>query len=132
MRRALPVGLVSLVGVLLFLWPFVGSGLPANTPAWTLTLACVAGLFLVEAGTRQLDSRAVALLAAIAAIDTAVAAGDLTEARGAPLKAKVNAATGDACRFFGHPFVGVGHGAKAAIGGDLLSDEETESEPVPG
>jgi energy-coupling factor transport system substrate-specific component len=63
---------VSLVGVLLFLWPFLGSGLPANTPAWTLTLACVAGLFLVEAGARQLDSRAVALLAAIAAIDTAL------------------------------------------------------------
>ena len=72
MSRALPVGVVSLVGVLLFLWPFLGSGLPANTPAWTLTLACVAGLFLVEAGTRQLDSRAVALLAAIAAIDTAL------------------------------------------------------------
>jgi len=63
---------VSLVGVFLFVWPFLGSGLPANTPAWTLTLACVAGLFLVEAGTRQLDSRAVALLAAIAAIDTAL------------------------------------------------------------
>lgn len=72
MKRALPVGVVSLVGVLLFLWPFFGSGLPANTPAWTLTLACIAGLFLVEAGTRQLDSRAVALLAAIAAIDTAL------------------------------------------------------------
>lgn len=61
-----------MVGVLLFVWPFFGSELPANTPAWTLTLACVAGLFLVEAGTRQLDSRAVALLAAIAAIDTAL------------------------------------------------------------
>jgi energy-coupling factor transport system substrate-specific component len=72
MRRVLPVGVVSLVGVLLFLWPFFGSGLPANTPAWTLALACVAGLFLVEAGTRQLDSRAIALLAAIAAIDTAL------------------------------------------------------------
>ena len=72
MKRALPVGVVSLVGVLLFLWPFLGTGLPANTPAWTLTLACVGGLFLVEAGTRQLDSRAVALLAAIAAIDTAL------------------------------------------------------------
>jgi energy-coupling factor transport system substrate-specific component len=70
--RALPVGLVSLVGALLFLWPFLGTGLPANTPAWTLALACVSGLFLVEAGTRQLDSRAVALLAAIAAIDTAL------------------------------------------------------------
>src|SRR2546426_9121457 len=72
MKRALPVVVVSMVGVLLFLWLFLGSGLPPNTPAWTLTLACVAGLFLVEAGTRQLDSRAVALLAAIAAIDTAL------------------------------------------------------------
>jgi energy-coupling factor transport system substrate-specific component len=71
-RRALPIGVVSLVGVLLFVWPFLGSGLPANTPAWTLAVACVGGLFLVEAGTRQLDSRAVALLAAIAAIDTAL------------------------------------------------------------
>lgn len=72
MTRALPVGLVSLAGGLLFLWPFLGSGLPANTPAWTLALACVAALVLVEAGTRQLDSRALALLAAIAAIDTAL------------------------------------------------------------
>ena len=72
MIRALPVGVVSLGGIVLFAWPFLGSGLPASTPAWTLTLACVVGLFLVEAGMRQLDSRAVALLAAIAAIDTAL------------------------------------------------------------
>jgi energy-coupling factor transport system substrate-specific component len=70
--RALPVGLVSLCGIVLFAWPFLGSGLPASTPAWTLTFACVVGLFLVEAGMRQLDSRAVALLASIAAIDTAL------------------------------------------------------------
>ena len=72
MKRSLPVGLVSLAGLALFCWPFIGSGLPANTPAWALTIGCVAGLFLVEAGTRELDSRAVALLAAIAAIDTAL------------------------------------------------------------
>src|SRR5450759_5211438 len=72
MRRALPVGLVSLAGLVLFCWPFFGTGLPANTPAWALTIGCVAGLLLVEAGTRELDSRAVALLAAIAAIDTAL------------------------------------------------------------
>lgn len=72
MSRLLPIGIVSLVGFLLFCWPFLGSDLPANTPAWTLALASVAGLLLVEAGTRQLDSRAVALLAAIAAIDTAL------------------------------------------------------------
>lgn len=72
MSKALPIGIVSLAGLLLFFWPFIGSGLPANTPAWTLTVGCVAALFLVEAGTRQLDSRGVALLAAIAAIDTAL------------------------------------------------------------
>ncbi len=72
MSKALPVGIVSLAGLVLFFWPFIGSGLPANTPAWTLTVGCVAALFLVEAGTRQLDSRGVALLAAIAAIDTAL------------------------------------------------------------
>jgi energy-coupling factor transport system substrate-specific component len=72
MKRALPVGLVSLVGVVLFAWPFIGSDLPASTPAWTLAIGCVAGLMLVEAGSRELDSRAVALLAAIAAIDAAL------------------------------------------------------------
>ena len=72
MSRALPVGVVSLVGLALFAWPFFGSGLPADTPAWALMIACVAGLFLVEAGTRQLDSRAIALLAAIAAMDAAL------------------------------------------------------------
>jgi energy-coupling factor transport system substrate-specific component len=72
LRRATPIGLVSLGGLVLFCWPFFGSGLPANTPAWALTVGCVAGSFLVEAGTRELDSRAVALLAAIAAIDTAL------------------------------------------------------------
>jgi energy-coupling factor transport system substrate-specific component len=72
MKNVLPVGAVSLAGLLLFAWPFAGSGLPAGTPAWALMLACVAALLLVEAGTRQLDSRAIALLAAIAAIDTAL------------------------------------------------------------
>jgi hypothetical protein len=72
MKRALPISVVSLVGVALFAWPFAGSDLPASTPAWTLTVACLAGLALVEAGTRQLDARGVALLAAIAAIDTAL------------------------------------------------------------
>ncbi len=72
MIRALPVGVVSLGGIVLFAWPFLGSGLPASTPAWTLTLGCVVGLLLIEAGMRQLDSRGVALLAAIAAIDTAL------------------------------------------------------------
>jgi energy-coupling factor transport system substrate-specific component len=69
---AVPISVVSLAGLGLFCWPFFGSGLPADTPAWVLMIACVGGLFLVEAGTRQLDSRAIALLAAIAAIDSAL------------------------------------------------------------
>lgn len=72
MIRALPVGMVSLAGLALFAWPFLGLGLPAATPAWALMIACVAGLALVETGTRQLDSRAIALLAAIAAVDAAL------------------------------------------------------------
>ncbi len=72
MKSALPVGLVSLAGVALFAWPFIGSDLPASTPAWTLAIGCIACLMLVEAGSRELDSRAVALLAAIAAIDAAL------------------------------------------------------------
>ena len=72
MKRTLPIALVSLAGIALFLWPFAGSDLPPSTQAWALTLACLAGLFLVEAGTRQLDARGIALLAAIAAIDTAL------------------------------------------------------------
>ncbi|HYM49199.1 MAG TPA: ECF transporter S component [Candidatus Limnocylindrales bacterium] len=72
MKRAIPVGAVSLAGLVLFCWPFIGSGLPAATPAWALMIACVGGLLLVEAGSRQLDARAIALLAAIAAIDAAL------------------------------------------------------------
>src|SRR5207249_8246983 len=70
MRRGLPIGLVSLLGLVLFFWPFIGRGLPAATPAWTVALAAAMGLLLVEMGTRQLDSRQFALLAALAAIDT--------------------------------------------------------------
>ncbi len=72
MRRAVPVGLVSLAGLLIFAWPFAGAGLPADTAAWALAAGAVAAVVVVEVGTRQLDSRAVALLAAIAAIDSAL------------------------------------------------------------
>lgn len=72
MKRTLPVGLVSLAGVALFAWPFAGGTLPSDAPAWALMAACVAGLVLVEAGTRQLNSRTIALLAAISAMDAAL------------------------------------------------------------
>lgn len=60
--------------------------------------------------------------ASIAAIDAAVAAGDMTEERATALKDKIAAADGsNACRFLGHPFAGGGHGSKAHFGGPLLS-----------
>jgi hypothetical protein len=76
--------------------------------------------FADKLGVSVSDLLPAAKAASIAAIDAAVTAGDLTAARGAALKAKINAATGDACRLFGHPFAGIGHAPKAAFGGDLL------------
>jgi hypothetical protein len=58
--------------------------------------------------------------ATIATIDAAVKAGDMTAARGAALKTKVEAVTGDACRFLGHPFGG-GLGPRAKVALDLVS-----------
>lgn len=72
MKRTLPIGLASLAGLTLFAWPFSGGRLPSDAPAWALMVACVAGLGLVEAGTRQLNSRTIALLAAISAMDAAL------------------------------------------------------------
>ena len=60
--------------------------------------------------------------ASVAAIDAALKAGDITAERATALKAKVAAADGsNACRFFGHPFAGGGHGFKVNGGGPLLS-----------
>jgi energy-coupling factor transport system substrate-specific component len=64
--------LASLAGLLLFLWPFLGLGLPAETPALALTLSVVVMLTVLEAGARRLDSGRLALLAALAAIDAAL------------------------------------------------------------
>jgi energy-coupling factor transport system substrate-specific component len=66
------IAFVSVAGLLLFLWPFLGLGLPPATPALAVTLASVAGLGLMEAGARRLDSGRLALLAALAAIDAAL------------------------------------------------------------
>jgi energy-coupling factor transport system substrate-specific component len=61
---------ISACGLALFLWPFFGTTLPTETAALVLAIACAAALLLVEVGTRSLDSRGVALLAALAAVDT--------------------------------------------------------------
>ena len=78
--------------------------------------------FADELGVSVDDLLPAAKAASIAAIDAALAAGDLTEERATALKDKINAADGsNACRLFGHPFAGVGHGPKAHFGGPLLS-----------
>jgi len=78
--------------------------------------------FADKLGVSVDDLLPAAKAASIAAIDAAVAAGDLTEERATALKDKINAADGtNACRFFGHPFAGGGHGPKAHFGGPLLS-----------
>jgi energy-coupling factor transport system substrate-specific component len=66
------IAVVSVAGLLLFVWPFLGLGLPPDTPAVAVTLAAVASLALMELGARRLDSGRLALLAALAAIDAAL------------------------------------------------------------
>lgn len=59
--------------------------------------------------------------ATIATIDAAVEAGELTAARAAEMKTKIEAADGSACRLLGHPFLGMGRGGpRAHLGGDLM------------
>jgi energy-coupling factor transport system substrate-specific component len=66
------IAAVSIAGVALFLWPFLGFGLTPEAPALALTVAAVVSLAIMEAGTRRLDSGRLALLAALAGIDTAL------------------------------------------------------------
>ena len=66
------IAAVSVAGLLLFLWPFLGLGVTPEAPALSVTLASVAGLALMELGARRLDSGRLALLAALAAIDAAL------------------------------------------------------------
>jgi hypothetical protein len=77
--------------------------------------------FADELGVSVDDLLPAAKAASIAAIDAAVAAGDLTEERATVLKERIDAFDGNGCRFFGHPFAGKDHGPKAHFGGPLLS-----------
>ncbi len=66
--------LASIVGVLLFVWPFVGGNLPGASSTTAIGLGTAAGLVAVEVAARHLDARHLALLAALAAIDAAARA----------------------------------------------------------
>ena len=62
----------SLAGLVLYAWPFLGLGLPADAPAIALAIGAVSGLAIVEVGARRLDARHLALLASLAALDSAL------------------------------------------------------------
>jgi energy-coupling factor transport system substrate-specific component len=64
------LAIASLLGLPLFVWPFLGRSLPPDAPAFALAIGAAAGLLLLELGTRRLDARRLALLAVLAAIDT--------------------------------------------------------------
>ena len=70
--------LISALGAALFLWPFSGLGLPAATPALAIGLGAVLGLLAIEIGTRRMDSRQLALLAALSAVDAGLRAALVT------------------------------------------------------
>lgn len=66
------LAIASAVGLLLFIWPFLGLRLPPEAPAIAVAAGTLLALGLVEMGARRLDSRRLALLAALAAIDAAL------------------------------------------------------------
>lgn len=80
MKRAAAVALLfsSAIGVLIFLWPFLGGRLPAAAPTTAIALGTAAAFLAVEVSVRRLDARGLALLAALAAIDAALRAVVIT------------------------------------------------------
>jgi energy-coupling factor transport system substrate-specific component len=63
------LALLSALGIALFLWPFFGGTPPTYLPALAVAVAAVGVLVLLEFGARRLDSRGLALIAALAALD---------------------------------------------------------------
>jgi hypothetical protein len=77
-----------------------------------------------ELGTDRDGLVAAGKTAALAAIDAAVEAGDLTEERAADARERIDAYDGSGCGFFGHGLAfggGFGHGfARGFLGADVL------------
>jgi energy-coupling factor transport system substrate-specific component len=63
---------ISAAGAALFLWPFFGPGPPGTATAAAVSIGCVVVLLAIEIISRRLDTRGLALIAVIAAIDTAL------------------------------------------------------------
>lgn len=71
-RSALAVVLASVCGGALFLWPLTGAGAAPPALAGLVAASAIIVLAATEIAARRLDSRRLALLAAIAAIDSAL------------------------------------------------------------
>ena len=63
---------MSAAGAALFLWPFTGLGSPGTAAAAAVSIGCVVALLAVETMSRRVDTRGLAVIAAIAAIDSAL------------------------------------------------------------
>lgn len=63
---------VSAAGAALFAWPLLGLGSPGFAAAAAVSIGALLVLFAVEAMSRRIDSRGLAVIAAIAAIDSAL------------------------------------------------------------
>jgi energy-coupling factor transport system substrate-specific component len=66
------VAAVTLAGATLFLWPFTGLGAPGTATAAAVSIGCIVVLLAVETMSRRLDTRGLAVIAAIAAVDSAL------------------------------------------------------------
>ena len=80
-RRAGPGPVLAgatLIGVAIFAWPFLGWGPPGPTAASAVGLGTAAALAAAEVAGRRLDTRTLALLAALAALDAGARAALVT------------------------------------------------------
>ena len=77
--------------------------------------------FAAELGSTRDEVIAAGKAAANAALDAAVAAGDVTEERAAAIRERIDAYDGEGCAFGGAFKLGFGHGvARGFLGGDVF------------
>lgn len=73
-RRHLALVAASAIGMAVFVWPFFGGGQPGAVTGVAFGIGTAAALAAVEVAAGRLDARQLALLAALAALDSAARA----------------------------------------------------------
>ena len=66
--------LMAAAGLLLLVWPFLGREVPGYPPAFGIAAGAALAIAALEVAARRLDARRLALLGAIAALDSALRA----------------------------------------------------------